>query len=158
MGKGVRKVYEIWRSGGKCDNGSVFDITFLFGYEKKKLSVGVIVLGFLSALVFQAITGIESWRAVAGGILTGFLFMGISRLTEEKIGYGDSLLIIVLGTFLGMWKLLILLLGAFGLAAAVSILLMIKRKFTRKSMIPFVPFLTVAYMGEMLGGMLSGRV
>lgn len=113
--------------------------------KRRKLSVGVIVLGFLSALVFQAITGIESWRAVAGGILTGFLFMGISRLTEEKIGYGDSLLIIVLGTFLGMWKLLILLLGAFGLAAAVSILLMIKRKFTRKSMIPFVPFLTVAY-------------
>jgi len=35
---------------------------------------------------------------------------------------------------------------------------MIKRKFTRKSMIPFVPFLTVAYMGEMLGGMLSGGV
>ena len=123
--------------------------------KRRKLSVGVIVLGFLSALVFQAITGIESWRAVAGGILTGFLFMGISRLTEEKIGYGDSLLIIVLGTFLGMW---ILLLGAFGLAAAVSILLMIKRKFTRKSMIPFVPFLTVAYMGEMLGGMLSGGV
>ena len=117
--------------------------------KRRKLSVGVIVLGFLSALVFQAITGIESWRAVAGGILTGFLF---------KIGYGDSLLIIVLGTFLGMWKLLILLLGAFGLAAAVSILLMIKRKFTRKSMIPFVPFLTVAYMGEMLGGMLSGGV
>ena len=102
--------------------------------KRRKLSVGVIVLGFLSALVFQAITGIESWRAVAGGILTGFLFMGISRLTEEKIGY------------------------AFGLAAAVSILLMIKRKFTRKSMIPFVPFLTVAYMGEMLGGMLSGGV
>ena len=66
--------------------------------KRRKLSVGVIVLGFLSALVFQAITGIESWRAVAGGILTGFLFMGISRLTEEKIGYGDSLLIIVLGT------------------------------------------------------------
>ena len=55
--------------------------------KRRKLSVGVIVLGFLSALVFQAITGIESWRAVAGGILTGFLFMGISRLTEEKIGY-----------------------------------------------------------------------
>ena len=47
--------------------------------KRRKLSVGVIVLGFLSALVFQAITGIESWRAVAGGILTGFLFMGISR-------------------------------------------------------------------------------
>ena len=51
--------------------------------KRRKLSVGVIVLGFLSALVFQAITGIESWRAVAGGILTGFLFMGISRLTDR---------------------------------------------------------------------------
>ena len=30
--------------------------------KRRKLSVGVIVLGFLSALVFQAITGIESWR------------------------------------------------------------------------------------------------
>ena len=55
--------------------------------KRRKLSVGVIVLGFLSALVFQAITGIESWRAVAGGILTGFLFMGISRLTEESSDY-----------------------------------------------------------------------
>ena len=35
--------------------------------KRRKLSVGVIVLGFLSALVFQVITGIESWRAVAGG-------------------------------------------------------------------------------------------
>ena len=41
--------------------------------KRRKLSVGVIVLGFLSALVFQVITGIESWRAVAGGILTGIL-------------------------------------------------------------------------------------
>ena len=47
--------------------------------KRRKLSVGVIVLGFLSALVFQAITGIESWRAVAGGILTGFLFMQTYR-------------------------------------------------------------------------------
>lgn len=158
MGKGVRKVYEIWKSGRKCDDGSVLDITFLFGYEKKKTKCWSDCIGFSFGTGFQVITGIESWRAVAGGILTGILFMGISRLTEEKIGYGDSLLIIVLGTFLGMWKLLILLLGAFGLAAVVSILLMIKRKFTRKSMIPFVPFLTVAYIGEMLGGMLSGGV
>ena len=55
--------------------------------KRRKLSVGVIVLGFLSALVFQAITGIESWRAVAGGILTGFLFMGISRLTDYCTRY-----------------------------------------------------------------------
>lgn len=88
--------------------------------KRRKLSVGVIVLGFLSALVFQWQLLISNHGELCRRILTGFLFMGISRLTEEKIGYGDSLLIIVLGTFLGMWKLLILLLGAFGLAAAVQ--------------------------------------
>lgn len=52
--------------------------------KRRKLSVGVIVLGFLSALVFQAITGIESWRAVAGGILTGFLLWESADLQKRR--------------------------------------------------------------------------
>ena len=53
--------------------------------KRRKLSVGVIVLGFLSALVFQAITGIESWRAVAGGILTGFFLWESADLQKRRL-------------------------------------------------------------------------
>ena len=53
--------------------------------KRRKLSVGVIVLGFLSALVFQAITGIESWRAVAGGILQGFFLWESADLQKRRL-------------------------------------------------------------------------
>ena len=53
------------------------------------------------------------WWEIAGGILIGAVFLGISKWTGEALGYADSGLILILGSYLGMWQLMILLLIAF---------------------------------------------
>ena len=63
------------------------------------------------------------WWEIAGGILMGAVFLGISKWTGEALGYADSGLILILGSYLGMWQLMILLLIAFSVAAFYACLL-----------------------------------
>lgn len=82
----------------------------------------------------------------------GAVFLLLSRITGEAFGYGDSILILVMGSFLGIRNMIYILTAAFTLAAAVSIVLLASRKFNRKSSFPFVPFLAAAYIGGMFFG------
>lgn len=89
----------------------------------------------------------------AAGAAVGAVFVAVSKVTDEAFGYGDSLVIIIMGLMLGFWKILYVLLTAFILAAVFSVILLFRNHFNRKAAFPFVPFLTAAY----IGGMLIGR-
>ena len=84
------------------------------------------------------------------------MFLAVSKVTEEAFGYGDSVLILIMGGFLGFWNILALLTqrSTVILAAAFSLVLLIPQPvgFQRKDTFPFVPFLTAAYLGGMAFG------
>lgn len=86
------------------------------------------------------------WWEIAGGILIGAVFLGISKWTGEALGYADSGLILILGSYLGMWQLMILLLIAFSVAAFYAAMGMVIGNFYRKFSVPFIPFLTLGYL------------
>lgn len=88
---------------------------------------------------------------VSGGAF-GILFLGISRVTKEAFGYGDSILIIVIGCFFGIWNLLTILFAAFTMAAVFSILLLTVGKKSKHTEFPFIPFLASACIGGMISG------
>lgn len=89
---------------------------------------------------------------LAAGAAVGAVFLLISKITEESFGYGDSILIIIMGGFIGFWDILALLMAAFMMAAVFSLILLIRGRFRRKDSFPFVPFLTAAYIGGMTIG------
>ena len=118
----------------------------------KKLSLAVLLSGFIIV-----VAGFLCGRDIhvillAAGAGVGIVFLVISRVTEESFGYGDSILIVIMGGFLGFWNILSLLVMAFSMSALFSIFLLIKKKFHRKSAFPFVPFLTAAYIGGIFIG------
>ncbi len=90
---------------------------------------------------------------LATGAGVGLVFLLASRVTGESFGYGDSILIMIMGGFLGFWDILSLLTAAFLLAAVFSVIMLIRKKFNRKTAFPFVPFLMIAYTGGMILGM-----
>ena len=131
--------------------------------------------GFIiSESVWRASCGSGNWSShfsdmlwkcnvwiLGGGIAVGLCFLGISRLTGEGIGYGDSIMILLLGIYLGIWKLLIVLSGAFFLLALAAVVLLSyysirgkgmaqgtvgMKKISRKYALPFYPFLTCGYI------------
>lgn len=119
----------------------------------KQLSLPVLLSG-----AFLTAAGLFCGREVsmillAAGAGTGVIFLIISKVTDESFGYGDSILILFMGGFLGFWNILTVLLTAFSGAALFAAFMLIRKKFHRKSAFPFVPFLTLSYIGGMAVGM-----
>lgn len=104
------------------------------------------------SLIYQVMSDGRDIFLIFGGIIIGCIFIFISKITEEGLGYGDSYGILMLGIYLGMWKILSVLLIAFSLLLCISILFMWKKRMNRKIAIPFFPFLTGGYFLFILMG------
>lgn len=120
--------------------------------RKRNISVWLLFVGFVLAVCSQLIWKETSGRLCLAGALTGGVFLMISKVTGEAIGYGDSILILILGIYMGIWDLLLLLTTAFFLAAVFAVIALGLRHFQKKTVIPFIPFLGVGYFIILLAG------
>ena len=69
----------------------------------RKVSGELLAAAGIGAVIFQICYGKCNVWILGGGIAVGLCFLGISRLTGEGIGYGDSIMILLLGIYLGIW-------------------------------------------------------
>lgn len=76
----------------------------------------------------------------------GVGLLGIAEMTGESLGYGDGLLFLVTGIYLGGWDNCSLLMTSLVLAFVFAIIQILVRKKSAKSEIPFVPFVLSAYV------------
>lgn len=121
--------------------------------RERKIPIWMLAAGGAAAAVYQLAMQKVPIVLVLSGAAVGMVFLAVSRGTKEAFGYGDSLLILVLGIYLGFWSLLYLLAGAFFLSALFAAAVLAYRKFKRKTSYPFIPFLAIAYFtGILLGG------
>lgn len=98
-----------------------------------------------------AVLGYQWWSAVsvlevAAGILPGGVVMLAAWVTKESIGYGDGIVLAVLGLFCGASKAVAILGMSLMLAAVLSMLLLVLRKAGRKTALPFVPCICSGYL------------
>lgn len=118
---------------------------------KKKTMPAVLLIVFsVTVVAFAWFDNAVSVRFRVGGILMGILFLLISKYTKEAVGYGDSWLILLLGIYLGYLQAFEVLFGASLLAGVVSVFFLWKRSWKKKATLPFVPFLTISYLGAMI--------
>ena len=87
-----------------------------------------------------------TWVDLCGGVIFGIFFLGLSKITRERIGYGDSLLILLLGIGLGYRQQMIVVFMAFFISALFSFIMIWRKKLKKHSAIPFIPFIGVAYL------------
>lgn len=119
--------------------------------DMKRKEVSIWLLGIFGVLgipvtLLNGAGGTAALPGALGGAAVGLLVILMSRLTEGAIGMGDGLLLTVTGIYLGFQENLFLFLcGAF-LAAALSVVLLILKKVTRKTSCPFIPFLFAGYL------------
>lgn len=116
-------------------------------WKTKQVSLRMLLLLGIAVVILRIAVVEDTAASTIGGILIGILFLGISKVTEESIGYGDSWLIVSLGIYLGGKTLLGVVLGACICASIFSLLTCLRRGWNKKYTIPFVPFLAVAYLG-----------
>ncbi|HIW83578.1 MAG TPA: prepilin peptidase [Candidatus Dorea gallistercoris] len=121
----------------------------------RRIPAEIFVMGTIGILVYQACSRETDPILLLGGAGVGLIFFVIGKATSQGIGYGDCWGILVLGLYLGLWKLLEVLAGAFLLLLGAVMVLLVKRRMRSKCTLPFFPFLTGGYlMGMMMGGTL----
>lgn len=112
----------------------------------------VCAAGSILCAGYQIATGELNHWLVCTGIFVGICFLLISKLTEEAMGYGDSLMVLFLGIIVGFWDILTILAITFLLLLCVTIPVLWKKKMSRKFSLPFLPFLTGGYLCFLIMG------
>ena len=118
-------------------------------WRNKRVSawlLGVIMIVAIVARVF--LVSMSMWETV-GGVAIGVLLFGVSKWSKEAIGYGDSWLIFSLGIYLGGMKLLQVISFASFLACIFSVVYCVRHGWNRKHTLPYIPFVAVAFVGEL---------
>lgn len=131
--------------------GVFFILGTYFDLKYKGLPKWFLAGGFLLSLILCGIFKPVSLVEMLSGMAVGGALLLISLLTKGALGLGDGLFLVVVGIHLGVGAVITVL--AFGLliSAIFSLVLLVFRKVSRKSSVPFVPFLTVAYVITFLG-------
>lgn len=88
---------------------------------------------------------IEQWIGVLFSVLIGCTLLLFSLWSKEALGKGDAVMFIVIGFFLDFYSTLVLLCTALFLSSFASIYLLIIRRKSKKTNIPFIPFIYTAY-------------
>lgn len=118
-------------------------------WTKRSVSIKSIITGAVSVCILLIITvsTIEELWSHALGAICGSIFLIVSKCSNEKLGYGDSMVLAILGAFLGITEFLGIAFVGFVLCGFYGGVRFIIKKGAKNQEIPFIPFLLIAYIG-----------
>ena len=110
------------------------------------LPIGALILGLIWHLVCRE----RALEDMLLGAVVGLVMIIIGKVTGEAIGIGDGMMLVVSGIFLGFWGNMCLLITALLLVGCVALFLIVIGKKGKDYRLPFLPFLLVAYLLQLL--------
>lgn len=115
--------------------------------RKRRISILSVTVFGIGGIFYEFLNGREI-PLVLLGLIPGFVLLLVSRATDDAVGMGDGLLMLVLGLYLGWGGALeVLLLALFLSALWAGVLLAVLKK-RRNYEFPFAPFLLLGYAGR----------
>lgn len=117
---------------------SVYDVKF------KRLPMWLMWSFACFGGIFAIFVPICTLGEIIKGVLIGVLLIVVSLVTRGQIGFGDGLLFVVLGIFIGGNDNLNLLMLSLLLCAAAAGMLFVTKQLKGKDRLPFAPFVLCA--------------
>ena len=123
--------------------GTVMGIQGYFDWKRREIPLSVSVIGGVAGIIF-CICEHRRINEIMVASAFGIVMLVFAKITNQVIGYGDGVTMLMLGLFLPVESLLSMSLLAFGLAGAYALILLVVFHGKRNTQIPFIPFLTIA--------------
>lgn len=141
----MTQIQVIWEATG----AAVLLCNAVRDIRTRKIFLPLSVLYGVAGLILELVTREGGLREAASGLLfsciPGVLFLLLARISEEKIGYGDGILVLVFGIGLGLYENLFALQAALLLAGVTSLVLLVLKKVRKKDTLPFAPFFAAGF-------------
>ena len=116
---------------------SVYDIRY------RSIPIWCIMAGFSGAVIYIACTGNVNIYEIVLDVLPGAVFILIAFCTREKVGYGDGLVVLIMGIVMHADLCIFALTCGLIISAIFSAVMVASRRLGLRAEIPFVPFLTL---------------
>lgn len=109
--------------------------------RNKKISIWFVVCVGIAGILITSLYDMPPFSELIIRFLPGFVLLLVAYLTKECIGKGDGIMCIALGAILKPGQLVASIFYGFILSAIVGLFLIVTRKASRKTRLPFIPFL-----------------
>lgn len=116
--------------------------------KKRKVSMWSLLVGVVAATVIvliEFVTGQKEIRELAFGVVPAIIMLVTAKLTQ-KVGYGDGIILLVIGMLYGYGTAIFLLCASIMLLALISGILLVAKKVGRNTLMPYIPFLAIAFV------------
>lgn len=126
---------------------SIPTFVWLAWQDKKHLGIsrpGLIVS--VALLVTAGVFGEVSLQSRLSGGAVGVLLLMFGIFSKEALGLADAVIIAACGVAFGLYETVALSFFAAVYAGVFSVIMLVAKKATRKSRIPFLPFLLLGYV------------
>ena len=128
-----------------------FVILSVFDCREKQVPVLLLGAGAVAAsvlLICKVISGQQVWHQILG-VLPGVFLLVVAFVTK-KAGYADGVVIAIAGVVLGYKEVAFLFCISLLLISLASVVLLLFRKVNGQTQIPYLPFLTTAFVFQMI--------
>lgn len=119
-------------------------------WKEKQINVCIFLVAAFVGIVLRVGVQEESVWSMLEGVAVGIVILLLAWLTGGSVGAGDGLMFMVSGIFLEFWENINLLMTSFTIAGVVALFMIAVKKKGRKYRLPFVPFMLVAYLLQLL--------
>ena len=127
-------------------------ILSMYDCRERKVPFLLLCLGMAVAVILSIVEGINDgqiWHRLLGW-LPG-IFLVLVAFVTKKVGYADGCVLFVAGAVLGCQRAMLLFCISLMLTALVSVTLLLLHKVSVKTRIPYLPFITTAFLIQKMG-------
>lgn len=103
----------------------------------------IVGIGIINGTLFQQLGFLQ--------LIPGAVFLLISLLGKQSVGYGDGMVILLLGILLGISRCVAVIFMGLIFCSIVSIFILLLKKGNRRTKLPFMPFLLAAWGVSLFG-------
>lgn len=124
----------------------VFAVTAYHDWKEKTICLYAPLITGVFGILLHILNQEHTIGDILGGIAVGATVLLIGWISGECIGFGDGIMLIVSGIYLGFWANLSLFLTALLISGIAALFLLVTKKKGKNDRIPFLPFLFAAYL------------
>ena len=114
--------------------------------KSKTIPIWWTVVFGISAMIYQIFWKKQKLEAILFSMIIGVTLLVAAKISIHRIGYGDGIIFLILGLWIGFWDGISLLFFSLILSSIISAYFIIVRRKGRDYRIPFIPFVTAAYI------------
>lgn len=123
----------------------ILGVICVFDIKRKKIPVYMLIILAAAGIISNFTVGEFDIEKRIIAMLPGMILLIVSMITKQQIGYGDGMIILIMGLYIDIDDILSIVLSSFLLSSIAAIILMTVFKKKKNFEMSFSPFLLIGY-------------